>query len=126
MKNNFIRNRISRMSNKDILDKIIMDALMVMKHRKLIREDVLERIVLVHLSFFGEINFMEYDELSVKEKFIIFNIISKGIASIYVDDEYMNVNIITRKSEVIEELISVLLYLTKLDKKIIKEYNSTI
>jgi len=59
-----------------------------MNCRNRINEDILKRIVLVYLSLFDDKEYLEYDELKASEKNIICSIISKGIASIYVDDEY--------------------------------------
>lgn len=68
MKNKLIKEKLNSMKSKDILDQIVMDALLEIKYRKKLSEDVIERIVLTHLSFFGDINFIEYEDLTTYEK----------------------------------------------------------
>lgn len=70
MKNEFFKNRINYMkkSTQEVLDELIADAVLEIQERKRIKEDVLERIVLVYLSFFSDNNYMEYEELNSYEK----------------------------------------------------------
>lgn len=91
MNNNDVKSEIEKMneSTKDVYDQLILDSLLEMKFRNRLEESVLEKIILVHLSFFSDSNYLEYEELKTSEKNVYWRIISKGIASIYVDDEYI-------------------------------------
>lgn len=91
MSNNEIKNRIEKMneSSKEVLQLLLSDAILEINCRHRINEDILKRIILVYLSLFDDKDYLEYDKLKVSEKNIINRIISKGIASIYVDDEYI-------------------------------------
>lgn len=120
MKNKLIKEKLNSMKSKDILDQIVMDALLEIKYRKKLSEDVIERIVLTHLSFFGDINFIEYEDLTTYEKNVICRIISKGLSSIYVDDEYLTKENIKEKTIIINELINFLCVLTKLNRSTVK------
>jgi len=114
MKNSNIRNRIDKMSvsTKEVLDKLISDSIIEMGYRNRVNKDTLERIVLVYLSLFDEKNFLEYDELRFSEKNIICRIISKGIASIYVDDEYITNNNSKDKVVIMNDMIDLICFLT--------------
>ena len=122
MKNQFFKNRINYMKNstQEVLDELIADAILEIQARKRIKEDIMERIVLVYLSFFSDNNYMEYEELCSYEKNIFCRIISKGIASIYVDDEYIYEEIREDKSHIIHELMIFLSFLTNLNYSTIK------
>lgn len=74
----------------------------------------------MYLSFFTDKNYLEYEELSAYEKNIFCRIISKGIASIYVDDEYIYRDIKVEKSRIIYELMIFLCFLTNLNYSTIK------
>lgn len=106
---------------QNVLELILGDAVLEMQHRKRINEDVLERIVLVYLSFFSGKNFLEYDSLNSYEKNIFCRIIAKGIASMYVDDEYIFEDNKHHKSKMIYELMLLLCYLTNLNYSTIKK-----
>lgn len=122
MKNEFFKSRINNMksSTQEVLDILITDSILEIEYRKRISKDILERIVLVYLSFFTDKNYLEYEELSAYEKNIFCRIISKGIASIYVDDEYMYRDIKVEKSRIIYELMIFLCFLTNLNYSTIK------
>ena len=108
------------LSTQEILDILLSDTIMEMNYRNRINEDILERIVLVYLSLFDDKEYLEYDELKASEKNIICRIILKGIASIYVDDEYMYRDIKVEKSRIIYELMIFLCFLTNLNYSTIK------
>ena len=91
-----------------------------MKFRNRLEESVLEKIILVHLSFFSDSNYLEYEELKTSEKNVYCRIISKGIASIYVDDEYITNDNLKDKLVIIEDLINLLCLLTGFNKNTIK------
>lgn len=52
--NNDVKNEIEKMNEntKDVYDQLILDSLLEMKFRNRLEESVLEKIILVHLSFF--------------------------------------------------------------------------
>ena len=55
-------------STQEVLDILITDSILEIEYRKRISKDILERIVLVYLSFFTDKNYLEYEELSAYEK----------------------------------------------------------
>ena len=122
MNNNDVKNEIEKMneSTKDVYDQLILDSLLEMKFRNRLEESVLEKIILVHLSFFSDSNYLEYEELKTSEKNVYCRIISKGIASIYVDDEYITNDNLKDKLVIIEDLINLLCLLTGFNKNTIK------
>lgn len=122
MNNNDVKNVIEKMneSTKDVYDQLILDSLLEIKYRNRLEGSVLEKIILVHLSFFSDSNYLEYEELKTNEKNVYCRIISKGIASIYVDDEYITNDNSKDKLIIIEDLINLLCFLTGFNKSTIK------
>ena len=122
MKNRVIKEKISKLnlSTKEILDVLLSDTIIEMNCRNRINEDILKRIVLVYLSLFDDKEYLEYDELKASEKNIICSIISKGIASIYVDDEYITNDNAKDKLVIIDDMIDLLCFLTDFNKSTIK------
>lgn len=122
MNNNDVKNVIEKMneSTKDVYDQLILDSLLEIKFRNRLEGSVLEKIILVHLSFFSDSNYLEYEELKTNEKNVYCRIISKGIASIYVDDEYITNDNSKDKLIIIEDLINLLCFLTGFNKSTIK------
>lgn len=107
-------------NTQEVLDVLLSDAILEMEYRNRIDNDILERIVLVYLSLFEEKNHLEYDELNLSEKNIICRIISKGIASIYVDDEYITNDNSKDKLVIIDDMIDLLCFLTEFNRSTIK------
>ena len=107
-------------SSKKILDSLFSDAIIEINYRNRLDSKVTERIVLVFISLLEDENYLEFNELSSYEKSIICKIISKGIASIYVDDEYLDRSNQNEKLFIIEDLINLLCYLTNQNKSTIK------
>ena len=122
MSNNEIKNRIEKMkeSSKEILQLLLSDAIFEMNCRNRVNEDILKRIVLVYLSLFDDKEYLEYDKLKISEKNIICRIISKGIASIYVDDEYITDENAKDKLVIIDDLIDLLCFFTDANRSTIK------
>ena len=122
IKNVAIKNKIRKLnvSTQEILDVLLSDSIIEMTYRNRINQDILERIVLVYLSLFEEENHLEYDELKLSEKNIICRIISKGIASIYVDDEYITNDNSKDKLVIIDDMIDLLCFLTEFNRSTIK------
>ena len=122
MENLKIKNKIQELENssQEVLQLLLSDTLLEMGCRDRVSKDILKRLVLVYLSLFGEENYFEYDDLNVKEKNIICRIISKGIASIYVDEEYITDENTMDRLVIIEDLIDLLCFLTGFCKSTIK------
>ena len=122
MKNFTIRDKINKSSDYThrVLESLIADAIIEMAYRNRINKDILRRMSLVYLSLFEQENYLEYDELSLPEKNIICRIISKGIASIYVDNEYLNKSNSKYKLIIIDDMIDFLCLLTDFNKSTIK------
>ena len=117
-----IKNKINKLNTntKEILDVLISDCLLEMGYRNRISKDKLDRITLVYLSLFSKKNYLEYDELKVSEKGVIFKIITKGIASIYVDEEYITNDNYKDKLIIIDDMINLLCFLTAFNRSTIK------
>ena len=117
-----IKDKISKFnaSTQEILDILLADTIMEINCRNRINEDILKRIVLVYLSLFDDKEYLEYDELNLSEKNIICSIISKGIAWIYVDDEYMTKDNSKDKLVIIDDMIDLLCFLTDFNRSTIK------
>lgn len=122
IKNRVIKDKISKLnlSTQEILDILLSDVIIEMNCRNRINEDILKRIVLVYLSLFNDKDYLEYDELKASEKNIICSIISKGIASIYVDDEYITNDNAKDKLVIIDDMINLLCFLTDFNRSTIK------
>ncbi len=122
MENIKIKNKIKELNNssQEVLQLLLSDTLLEMGCRERVSKDILRRLVLVYLSLFGENDYFEYDDLNVKEKNIICRIVSKGIASIYVDDEYITDDNTVDRLIIIEDLIELLCFLTGFCKSTIK------
>ena len=122
MRNNEIKNRIEKMNgnSKEILQLLLSDAILEMNCRNRVNEDILKRIILVYLSLFDDKEYLEYENLKVSEKNIINRIISKGIASIYVDDEYITDENAKDKLVIIDDLIDLLCFFTVANRSTIK------
>lgn len=122
MRNRVIKEKISKFnfSTQEILEVLLADTIIEMNCRNRINEDILKRIVLIYLSLFDNKKYLEYDELKASEKNIILSIISKGIASIYVDDEYITNNNVKDKLVIIEDMINLLCFLTDFNRSTIK------
>lgn len=122
MENIKIKNTIKKMneSSQEVLEILLSDAIIEINCRNRINEDILKRIVLVYLSLFDEKNYFEFEDLKLSERNIICRIISKGIASIYVDDEYITNDNSKDKLVIIDDLINLLCYLTGFNRSTIK------
>lgn len=122
MRNLEIKKQINKLNNntKEVLGLLISDSIIEMSYRQRVDQDILERIVLVYLSLFEDKNLLEFNDLILLEKNILFRIISKGIASIYVDDEYMTIDNRENKLTMIDEMIDLLVFLTDFNRSTIR------
>ena len=103
-----------------ILNELFSDCIVEMTVRNCINKDTLIRIEKVYLSLFDKKKLLDYSDLSVKEKNIICSIISKGIASIYVDEEYLDKNTYKDRLFIIEDMINLLCVLSGFNKSTVK------
>ena len=122
MDNINIREKIDKLNSntKEILESILTDSIIEINCRNRVNENILRRIVLVYLSLLDNKEYLEYDNLKVSEKNIINRIISKGIASIYVDDEYITDENAKDKLVIIDDLIDLLCFFTDANRSTIK------
>lgn len=122
MKNSLIKNKIKNLNenSQEVLEILLSDSIIEMNCRHRIDEATLRRIVLIYLSWFDDINYSEYQNSKFSEKSIICRIISKGIASIYVDDEYITNDNAKDKLVIIDDLINLLCFLTECNRSTIK------
>ena len=122
MRNLEIKKQINKLNNntKEVLESVLTDSIIEINCRHRVDEDILRRLVLIYLSLFDEKNYLEYDDLKLSEKNIINRIISKGIASIYVDDEYITNDNSKDKLIIIDELIYLLCFFTDFNRSTIK------
>lgn len=111
MRNKNIKETINNVSGttKEIYDKIVIKKILEIKNNKSLDELMLDKIILVHLSFFSSNMFLEYESLNIYEKSIYFQIISKGLISLYKKNEYIGEKDYRNKFKVIEEIIEILL-----------------
>ncbi|MDO5555711.1 MAG: hypothetical protein Q4G09_03400 [Clostridia bacterium] len=123
MENIKIKTFYDKMSkeSKRILTAIIKDNLVYLDWNKLIPHKSLNKIVSIYflLIEYEYKNIIEFDNLNVKEKKMLFNIILDGIASIYVDNEYLEHSDIGTKykQKIIQELLSFFKFISKFSKE---------
>lgn len=122
MDNIKIKNFIKELNknSQEVLEILLSDSIIEMKCRHRVSEDVLKQIVLTFLSWFDDTNYSEYENSKFSEKSIICRIISKGVASIYVDDEYITNDNAKDKLVIIDDLINLLCFLTDFNRSTIK------
>lgn len=126
MENIKIKNYYNKMSedSKIILVNILADNLIYLHDFEVVDKKVIKSISSLLLLFINhntktKIKIKEFDEFSVYEKKILYSIIIDGIASIYVDNEYLNYSDIGTKykQKIIQELLSFFKYLTRFSKE---------
>lgn len=107
-------------SSQEVLQLLLSDAIMEISYRNRVNNDTLRRIALVYLSLFDDEDYLEYEKLKLSERNIICRIISKGIASIYVDDEYITKKNTMDKLVIMDDLIKLLCFFTGFNKSTVK------
>ena len=124
MENIKIKNYYNTMSedSKIILVNILADNLIYLHDFEVVDKKVIKNISSLLLLFINhntKTKIKEFDEFSVYEKKILYSIIIDGIASIYVDNEYLNYSDIGTKykQKIIQELLSFFKYLTRFSKE---------
>lgn len=117
MKKVAIIKKVDSMSGntKTIIRKILDTFIIENSYNKYICEDMLERIVLIYLSLFEGKNYLEIEDLTKYELGIIYKIFCKGIARIYLFNEYLSKDIIIKRKVIVNEIIDFLSILTGID-----------
>lgn len=124
MENIKIKNYYNKMSEdtKIILVNILADNLIYLHDFEVVDKEVVKSIsslLLLFINYNTKTAIKEFDEFSIYEKKVLYNILIDGIASIYVDNEYLEYSDIGTKykQKIIQELLSFLKYLTKFSKE---------
>lgn len=120
MKNTKIKEYYNKMSedSKVILINILSDNLICLHDYGSIDREVIKNIsslILVLIDYKTKQKVKEFDDFSVYEKKILYTIIMDGIASIYVDNEYLEYSDIGTKykQNIIQELLAFFKYLIR-------------
>ena len=104
-----------------ILIKIIEDSLLCLYNQELIEDKTLQRVISFYflLTDYKYRNMVEFDDLTIQEKKLLYQIIIEGIVSVYVDNEYLEYSDrgTKYKQTIIQELLSFFKYLTKFSKE---------
>ena len=104
-----------------ILINILEDSLLCLYNHELIEDVTLNRVIFFYflLREYKYDKMIEFEEFSVEEKKIIFKMIMEGIASVYVDNEYLESSDRGTKYKqiIIGELLSFFRYITKCSKE---------
>ncbi len=124
MENIKIKNYYNKMSEdtKIILVNILADNLIYLHDFEVVDKEVVKSIsslLLLFINYNTKTAIKEFDEFSIYEKKVLYNILIDGIASIYVDNEYLEYSDIGTKykQKIIQELLSFFKYLTKFSKE---------
>ncbi|MGN1270889.1 MAG: hypothetical protein ACI4UX_02755 [Clostridia bacterium] len=129
MNNLKIKGYFNKMSenSKNIIISIIEDSLVYLDNQNFIDNNTLNRIVSIYflLTNFEYKEMIEFEDLNSNEKKLIYRIILNGIASIYVDNDYLEYSDIGTKykKRIIQELLSFLKFISKLsEEKVFRLY----
>lgn len=124
MENIKIKNYYNKMSESSqiILVNILSDSLIYLHDFGTIDMDVIiniSNLLLLLIAYKTEHKIKEFDEFSIYEKKILYSILIDGIASIYVDNEYLDYSDIGTKykQKIIQELLSFFKYLTRFSEE---------
>lgn len=124
MENIKIKNYYNKMSEdtKIILVNILADNLIYLHDFEVVDKEVVKSIsslLLLFINYNTKTAIKEFDEFSIYEKKVLYSILIDEIASIYVDNEYLEYSDIGTKykQKIIQELLSFFKYLTKFSKE---------
>ena len=124
MENIKVKNYYNKMSEdtKIILVNILADNLIYLHDFEVVDKEVVKSIsslLLLFINYNTKTAIKEFDEFSIYEKKVLYSILIDGIASIYVDNEYLEYSDIGTKykQKIIQELLSFFKYLTKFSKE---------
>ena len=102
---------------QDIIIKIIEDSLLCLYNQELIEYKTLKRVISFYflLIDYNYEYMIEFDDLTIQEKKLLYQIIIEGIVSVYVDNEYLEYSDrrTKYKQNIIQELLSFFKYLTR-------------
>lgn len=107
---------------KIILVNILADNLIYLHDFEVVDKEVVKSIsslLLLFINYNTKTAIKEFDEFSIYEKKVLYSILIDGIASIYVDNKYLEYSDIGTKykQKIIQELLSFFKYLTKFSKE---------
>lgn len=124
MENIKIKNYYNKMSEdtKIILVNILADNLIYLHDFEVVDKEVVKSIsslLLLFINYNTKTEIKEFDEFSIYEKKVLYSILIDGIASIYVDNEYLEYSDIGTKykQKIIQELLSFFKYITRFSKE---------
>lgn len=124
MENIKIKNYYNKMSEdtKIILVNILADNLIYLHDFEVVDKEVVKSIsslLLLFIDYNTKTEIKEFDEFSIYEKKVLYSILTDGIASIYVDNEYLDYSDVGTKykQKIIQELLSFFKYLTRFSKE---------
>ena len=124
MENIKIKNYYNKMSedSKIILVNILADNLIYLHDFEVVDKEEIRNILsllLVLIDYKIKTPIKEFDEFSIYEKKVLYSIIIDGIASIYVDNEYLEYSgrETKYKQKIIQELLSFFRYITRFSKE---------
>ena len=114
----YIRRKDGKYKNK----KLLADNLIYLHDFEVVDKEVVKSIsslLLLFINYNTKTAIKEFDEFSIYEKKVLYSILIDGIASIYVDNEYLEYSDIGTKykQKIIQELLSFFKYLTKFSKE---------
>lgn len=124
MENAKIKNYFNKMSEESqlILVNMLSDNLVYLHDFNVVDKKVIRSIsslIILLIDYKTKAWIKEFDEFSIYEKKVLYSILIDGIASIYVDNEYLEYSDIGTKykQKIIQELLSFFKYLTKFSKE---------
>lgn len=123
MENTKIKKFYKRKSKdaQNIIIKILEDSLLCLYNQDVIKDKTLNRVISFYflLIDYEYEHMIEFDDLEIEEKKLLYKIIIDGIVSVYVDNEYLEYSDIRTKykQKIIQELLSFFKYLTKFSEE---------
>ena len=106
---------------QEILIKIIEDSLLCLYNQEVIKDKTLSRVISFYFLLIDHEyeHMIEFDDLEIEEKKLLYKLIIDGIVSIYVDNEYLEYSDrgTKYKQRIIQELLSFFKYLTRLSEE---------
>lgn len=124
MENIKIRNYYNKMSedSKIILVNILADNLIYLHDFEVVDKKVIKSIsslLIFLINYKTKSKIKEFDDFTIYQKKALYSIIIDGIASIYVDNEYLEYSDIGTKykQKIIQELLSFFKYITRFSKE---------
>lgn len=124
MENTKIKNYFNKMSKESqlILVNMLSDNLVYLHDFNVVDKKVIRSIsslIILLIDYKTKTWIKEFDDFDICEKKVLYSILIDGIASIYVDNEYLEYSDIGTKykQKIIQELLSFFKYLTKFSKE---------